>query len=97
MSTLLSANPPLANNSLARSHRWIERHALISYFVLTFLIGWLPMIPRVLASRGLLPASLSTSLFDVILILSPGISALIIMGITDGRAGVRALLLPALS
>ncbi|MHB8628431.1 MAG: CPBP family glutamic-type intramembrane protease [Aggregatilineales bacterium] len=82
-----------AQSSLHQSKSWIERYALICYFALTFLIGWIPMIPRVLASRGLLPASLSISLFDLILVLSPAISALIITGITQGRAGVRALLL----
>jgi membrane protease YdiL (CAAX protease family) len=74
------------------STRWIERHALISYFALAYLIGWIPMIPRVLASRGLLPAGFSSNVSDLILVLSPAISALIITGLTKGRAGVRALL-----
>jgi len=75
-----------------QSNGWIERHALVSYFALTFLIGWIPMIPKVLASRGLLPAGFSSPVFDLILVLSPAISALIVTGMTTGRAGVRALL-----
>jgi CAAX protease family protein len=75
-----------------QSDGWIERHALVSYFALTFLIGWIPMVPRVLASRGLLSGDFSSNVFDLVLVLSPAISALIVTGLTKGRAGIGALL-----
>ena len=62
MSTSVQSSPHQSNG-------WIECYALISYFVLTYLVGWIAMIPRVLASLGLLPADLSSMLFDLILVL----------------------------
>ncbi|MBP2324973.1 membrane protease YdiL (CAAX protease family) [Kibdelosporangium banguiense] len=60
---------------------WSRRHRLTAFFVLTFALSWWPWP---FYAAGLSP----TSFFAV----GPVIAALIVVGVTDGRAGYRELL-----
>lgn len=87
-STLTPATPEGASS-------WLKRHPLVGYFVLTFALSWLVWLPVVLAQNGLglLPIKLPFELFAVLATFGgPTVAAIVMAGVTEGRAGVRALL-----
>jgi uncharacterized protein len=76
----------------------LARHPLISFFVMAFAFSWIAWSPWVLSEdgAGLLPYELSgvtAGLLNAAAILvGPTLSAFIMTGITEGRAGIRRLL-----
>ena len=79
--------------------RLIAGHPLTAYFLLAFGLMWLFIVPLGLSrSHGssLLPYDLSEGLGSTLYLLGtfigPTVAALIVTGITEGRAGVRRLL-----
>ncbi len=76
----------------------LARHPLISFFVMAYAFSWIVWSPWVLSEEGvgLLPFRLSdgtSGLLNALAILAgPTLSALIMTGITEGRAGIRRLL-----
>jgi membrane protease YdiL (CAAX protease family) len=85
--TLSGASGPIAG---------IRRHPLIAFFVLAFAFTWPFMIVDALGSYGVLPFRITLTgpwvLVVVLMGYGPAIAALIVTGMTRGRAGVRALL-----
>ena len=81
----------------APPHRGLlARHPLISFFVLAFAFSWIAWSPWYLseAGIGLLPfdaEGISGLLNVAALVVGPTLSAFIVTGVTEGRAGVRHL------
>ena len=73
-----------------RSNSLVEKYALPIFFVLVFGLTWPFMIWDALASHNVLPFRLP---IPVMLLQSymPTIAAVIVIGLTQGKAGVRAL------
>ena len=73
---------------------WVRRRPLTAFLVLVFGIGWSILAVAVLASRHVIPgAGLPVEVFALavtLLVMLP--AALWVTGVTEGRAGVRALL-----
>src|ERR671920_2274318 len=76
----------------------LARNPLISFFVMAYAFWWIVWSPWVLSEEGvgLLPFRLSdgaSGLLNAFAILAgPTLAALIMTGITEGRAGIRRLL-----
>jgi membrane protease YdiL (CAAX protease family) len=75
----------------------LARHPLVSFFVLAYALTWLAWSPWYLSEDGigLLPydgESISDYLNTVALVVGPTLSAFIMTGVTEGRAGVRRLM-----
>jgi membrane protease YdiL (CAAX protease family) len=76
----------------------LARHPLISFFIMAYAFSWIAWSPWVLSEdgAGLLPYELSgatTGLLNAAaILLGPTLSAFIMTGITEGRAGIRRLL-----
>jgi uncharacterized protein len=73
----------------------IRRHELIAFFLMAYAFPWLIWIPFLVLSRnglGILPFKAPALLLVIIGGFGPTISALVVTGLTQGRAGVRRLL-----
>ncbi|RXZ72393.1 CPBP family intramembrane glutamic endopeptidase [Agromyces albus] len=76
----------------------LARHPLISFFVMAYAFAWLVELPVVLSETGtgLLPYTLPKPVIALSLAaatyLGPTVSAFIMTGVTEGRAGIRRLL-----
>ena len=76
----------------------LARHPLISFFVMAYAFSWIAWSPWVLSEEGvgLLPFELSGATSGLLsaaaILLGPTLSAFIMTGVTEGRAGVRRLL-----
>src|SRR5918998_2356550 len=76
----------------------LARHPLISFFLMAYAFSWIVWSPWVLSEDGvgLLSYELSdgtSGLLNAFAILAgPTLAALIMTGITEGRAGIRRLL-----
>src|SRR3712207_7138228 len=76
----------------------LARHPLVSFFVMAYAFSWIVWSPWVLSEEGvdLLPFELggaASGLLNAFAILAgPTLAALIMTGITEGRAGIRRLL-----
>ena len=87
-----SARPASAQRGL------LARHPLISFFVMAYAFSWIAWSPWVLSEEGvgLLPYELSGAIAGLLsaaaILLGPTLSAFIMTGVTEGRAGVRRLL-----
>src|SRR5918998_650070 len=87
-----SARPASPQRSL------LARHPLISFFVMAYAFSWIAWSPWVLSEEGvgLLSFELSDATSGLLnaaaILLGPTLSAFIMTGITEGRAGVRRLL-----
>jgi uncharacterized protein len=87
-----SARPASAQRGL------LARHPLISFFVMAYAFSWIAWSPWVLSEEGvgLLPFELSGATSGLLsaaaILLGPTLSAFIMTGVTEGRAGVRRLL-----
>jgi membrane protease YdiL (CAAX protease family) len=97
----LSRTAPASSPSALR--RLLTRHPLTAYFVLAFALSWALVLPMTLSTNqgiGLLPYVLPDALGMVLYILAslvgPSVAALVVAGVSEGRAGVGALLRPLL-
>lgn len=74
-----------------------RRHPLIAYYLWAFIAVWAMTVPLVISQRGLgwllLPDSLLLVLYVGGTFVGPLPAALVLTGLTEGRSGVRALLL----
>src|SRR5687768_17024876 len=96
MATITHTRPAPADSGIQRI---IVGHPLTAYFVLAFGLMWVFALPRALSRNqgsGVLPYDLSDTLGNVLFLLAtfsgPTVAALIVTGMTEGRAGVRRLL-----
>ncbi|MDQ3913299.1 MAG: CPBP family intramembrane metalloprotease [Actinomycetota bacterium] len=69
----------------------IKRHPLIAFFALAYVISWILVSPLVLEGLGL-TGNLVPPSWHAFGALGPILSAFIVAGATEGRAGVRELL-----
>ena len=69
----------------------IKRHPLVAFFVLAYVISWILVSPLVLEGLGL-TGQLVPQSWHAFGALGPILSAFIVAGATEGRAGVRELL-----
>ncbi len=74
----------------------LARHPLLFYFIIAYAGSWLVWMPLVLSERGtaLLPfnSPLLAAAFPVGIFMGPFLSAFVMTGATEGRAGVGSLL-----
>ena len=70
---------------------WFKRHALVLYFILTYAISWLFMIPVALRAQGLVSWQVPYSLY-YFASYGPLSAALIVTALTQGVPGIRQLL-----
>src|ERR671917_2163271 len=76
----------------------LAQHPLISFFVMAYAFSWIVWSPWVLSEEGvgLLPYQLSGGASGLLnaaaILLGPTLSAFIMTGIAEGRAGIRRLL-----
>jgi membrane protease YdiL (CAAX protease family) len=96
MATVTRTTARVADSGIKRL---IAGHPLTAYFVLAFGFMWLFIVPLGLSrsqGSGLLPYDLSEGLGNALYLLGtfigPTVAAVIVTGVTDGRAGVRHLL-----
>lgn len=71
----------------------MKRHPLLWFYLLAFLISWLGWAPSVAASRGM--TAFAHPAFQALLLLpalGPTIAAVVVTWVTEGRGGVRALM-----
>ena len=75
---------------------WVARHRLSGFFMLAFSISWAFLIADALGARGLIAFRLTLSGPGLALTLfmsyGPTLAALIVAGVTEGKAGIKALL-----
>ena len=69
----------------------MKKHSLVIYFILTYAISWAVMLPVALSAQGLIPQDVPTALY-YLASFGPALSAIILTGATEGRAGLRSLL-----
>lgn len=76
--------------------RLISDHPLTAYFILAFVLSWLPLVPLTLSQNagvGVLPYDLPNLLMYVLLALTtfsgPTLAAIVVTGITEGRHGLK--------
>lgn len=100
MTTLTHTHGAAQGTPLTRLAR---RRPLASYFVLAYAISWALVLPMTLSQNiglGLLPYALPDALGLILYILAsligPTVAALIVAGLSEGRAGVAAVLRPIL-
>src|SRR5215208_6128743 len=77
-----TSNPPEST--------FIQKYPLAAFFLLVFGLTWSFMIVDALGSRGLLPFRLPIPLL-IVMGYMPTLAAVIVTGLTKGKAGVRAL------
>ena len=66
----------------------VRKHPLLSFFALTYALSWAYWIPLALTGVRAAPGSSMTHFPGL---LGPALSAFIVTGLTQGRAGVVAL------
>ena len=67
----------------------VNRHPLITMYVIMFTLAWSVMIPQAMASQGRLPQP--PIILDILVGWAPGIAALIVTAFLSGSDGVRDL------
>jgi membrane protease YdiL (CAAX protease family) len=93
MTTVDNADQPVR----AAPHGLLARHPLTSFFVMAYAFSWLLELPVVLSETGtgLLPFTIPQPVVVLSIAAAtfgPTVSAFIMTGVTEGRAGVRRLL-----
>lgn len=93
MATIATTSPGATVSPLKRL---ISGHPLTAYFVLAFILSWLPVLPLTLSQNagvGVLPYNLPDVLMYILLALTtisgPTLAAIVVTGVTEGRAGVK--------
>jgi membrane protease YdiL (CAAX protease family) len=96
MSAIQTTSQPVGSQNTAGVSGWVKRHPLVAYFALAYAVTWILIVPILLSQRGFgllaLPDALLLVFFIVSTFAGPFGAALIVTGITEGRAGVRLLL-----
>jgi membrane protease YdiL (CAAX protease family) len=93
---MTAANPPL--QSAAPYKGLLARHPLVFFFIIAYAFTWIAWSPWVLSEDGLglLPYQLGDTASGLLnaaaIFLGPTVSAFIMTGVTEGRAGIRRLL-----
>ena len=90
MTTLPVASPA---SPVSESHApgWVRRHPLLAMYFLMFALVWPVLTAQTLASRGLLAFQVPAAL-SLVTGWAPAIAAIVVAGLTEGRAAVRDLL-----
>ena len=73
----------------------IARHPLTSFFVIAYAFSWLIEVPIALAAAGILPVTLPRPVLTIGIVAAtfgPTVSAFIMTGLTEGKAGIGRLL-----
>ena len=73
----------------------IARHPLTSFFVIAYAFSWLIEVPIALAAAGILPVALPRPVLTIGIVAAtfgPTVSAFIMTGLTEGKAGIGRLL-----
>lgn len=98
MSTIKIAQPAGAGSASTMRAR-LARYPLTSYFLLAFIITWLPILPMSFSRNvgiGLLPYDLPDAVVSILYVVAsfigPSLAAVIVLALTEGRAGVMRLL-----
>lgn len=73
------------------SSPWVEKHSLVLYFALAYIVTWCFHIPLVLSKRGLIEWQIPMAI-HYLGAFGPMIAALILTALSEGTAGIRALL-----
>lgn len=84
----MTASVMTANKPGSRS--LVEKYALLIFVVLVYGLTWPFFIVEVLASRNMLSSEPPVALM-ILQGFMPGLAAVIVTGLTRGRAGIRAL------
>jgi len=81
--------------SISNFQAFVREHALMIFFILTFVLAWMAVSPLLLSKAGLLalPPDLPIELFLIAGALAgPTLSAYIVTALTEGWTGVRQLM-----
>jgi len=70
---------------------WIKKHSLTSFFILAYAVTWCIEIPLALSAQGLIIAQVPMTL-HYLGAFGPMVAALIVLALTEGRAGIKKLL-----
>jgi membrane protease YdiL (CAAX protease family) len=72
---------------------FIERHPVLSYFTLVFLITWgaILLIVRGLGSSGGTDPTVQTAVVSLPLLIAPGLVGITLTAFLEGKAGIRAM------
>lgn len=70
---------------------WVKRHSVPAYFVLAYAFTWSVELPIALSVQGLIATKVPLWI-HYFASFGPMISAMVLTGITEGKAGLRALL-----
>lgn len=96
MATIQATIQPSASPRSAGLSGWMKRHPLVAFFGLAYALTWMLVAPILISQRGFgllaLPDALLLVLFLVTTFVGPLPAALIVTGMTEGRAGLRMLL-----
>jgi membrane protease YdiL (CAAX protease family) len=96
MSAINTAIERVASTPISGLAHWIRKHPLPAYFILAFAGAWFFIAPILLSQKALgvvtLPEELLLALFLLATFAGPTPAALIVTGITEGKAGVGKLL-----
>ena len=73
---------------------FVERHPVLSYFILVYLIAWgaILLIVQALASSGETDPTVWTAIVFLPLLIAPGIAGITLTAFLEGKAGLRAML-----
>lgn len=96
MTTLQTTVQPTPATSSVGLWGWVKRHTIASYFILAYAGSWLVEAPLLASQRGFgwltLPEPLLLFIFLFAAYFGPLLAALVVTGVTEGRAGVKRLL-----
>lgn len=72
----------------------IKRHPLFYYFILVYLLAWggILLIARVVAESAELDPTVLVGIVSLPMLFAPGIAAIALTALTEGRTGLRTLL-----
>ena len=93
MVTIATTSPEATVSPLKRR---IADHPLTAYFILAFILSWIPILPLTLsrnAGIGLLPYDLPDIVMYMLLALTmfsgPTLAAIVVIGVTEGRQSLK--------
>jgi membrane protease YdiL (CAAX protease family) len=66
-------------------------HPLFSFFFIAYTFSWITFVPYVLSQWGILPKATSYTLFHVVHTYGPAVAAIIMIRMTEGKAGLIRL------